>query len=268
MPTGQYNHPLFGLVKFKTKASTWTYGGEIVFTDGFDSADVINVTVPQLKGVKGVTGGKVKFHKRGKAQLLAAFEDIERLGLLKHITSSAGAFYQRLRKPIPKPGKPKVISKLPSNHSFGIAVDLNHDDGCNGCTTAPLADVFKLHGFHWGKSFNDPMHYEIEKFIDNDEPTVKDVKVKIAGKSVDLGAKAIFGDLFVAADKVTSIPNMKVKKSKGALSLSGGGAKKSFKPMTLGDQAYLPLPQVLGTANLTLEYDNDKKLAVAKPAMA
>lgn len=181
MPTGEFNHPLFGLVKFKTKSSTWVRGDPITFTAGFETGDVTNVIIPQLKNIPGANGGKIRFHRRGHKQLLAVFEDIEQLGLMKHIKTSAGAFFPRLRKPISG-----ALSKLPSNHSFGIAIDLNADDGSNGATVAP---VFQAHGFHWGKSFNDPMHFEVEKLIDEPKSSVRDVKVGTKDKDIDVGAK-------------------------------------------------------------------------------
>lgn len=255
MPNGQYNHPLFGLVKFKTKQPTWTFGGEIIFTGGFDTSDVVSIVVPQLKNVSGGNDGKVRFHKRGKSQLLSAFSDIENLGLLHHITSTAGAFYQRLKKPIS--GK---LSKEPSNHSFGIAVDLNSDDKCLGCTTAPLAPVFEAHGFHWGKSFNDPMHYEVRKFIDDSEPAVAEVEVVNKKKSLDLGAKNIFGDVFLSLDKIELIPSLKVAKDgKSTISVKGPGGSKALKKLAFGEVVFVPLAQALGAAKLGFNFNNAKK---------
>lgn len=265
MPTGEYNHPLFGLVKFKTKDPTWVYGGEIVFTAGFDASDVTTVTIPQLKTVTGANGGKLKFHKRGQKQLLAVFADIEALGLMKHIKTCQGAFYQRLRKPIPKKGQPKKISKLPSNHSFGIAIDLNADDGSNGGSVAPVAPVFEKHGFKWGKSFNDPMHFEVEIFVDNAKPTVQDVKVVAGDKPADLGAKTIFGKLFLSAKKAKAVPGLKVEAETGdSVSLKGAKGSKKFSKLSFGDTSFISLPQALGVAGLTFDFDNAKKELVAK----
>jgi hypothetical protein len=59
------------------------------------------------------------------------------------------------------------LSKLPSNHAFGIAIDLNADDGSLGKSVAPVAPVFEALGFKWGISFRDLMHFEVEEFIEN-----------------------------------------------------------------------------------------------------
>ena len=262
MPVGEYNHPLFGLVRFETKNKTkWVFGDRIKFTAGFDDSDVIDVNVPQLSGVEGGGNGDVKFHKRGKKQLLAAFEDIERLGLLSHINQTAGAYYPRLRKPVSG-----NLSKLPSNHSFGIAVDLNSNDGCLGCTTEPLASVFEAHGFLWGKAFNDPMHYEISKFIDNDEPSVKDIKLSINDKMVPNGAKNIFGDAFIDTAALDHVPGLSVVgESESDISVAGASGGEILKKLTFGGLSFISLPQVLGLAGLTSEFTNSKKTMKAKP---
>jgi hypothetical protein len=61
------------------------------------------------------------------------------------------------------------LSKTPSNHAFGIAMDLNSDDGSLGASVAPVAPVFEAQGFKWGISFHDPMHFEVEEFIESPE---------------------------------------------------------------------------------------------------
>lgn len=58
-----------------------------------------------------------------------------------------------------------------SAHSFGIAVDINWDENCNGCSnyTMPMeiVDIFESYGFRWGGRYKsifgstiDPMHFE------------------------------------------------------------------------------------------------------------
>jgi hypothetical protein len=159
MPESSFNHPLFGKVRFRTDHDVWIRGDHITFISGFDTHDITEVQIPQLKGI--VKGGKLRFHKRAHSQLIQAFVDIERLDLLKHIKTCAGSLNFRLRKPTSG-----VLSKLPSNHAFGIAIDLNADDGSLGGSVAPVAPVFEALGFLWGKAFNDPMHFEVEEFID------------------------------------------------------------------------------------------------------
>jgi len=78
------------------------------------------------------------------------------------VDTCAGSLNFRLRKPTSG-----NLSKLPSNHAFGIAIDLNADDGSNGKSVSPVAPVFEALGFRWGIEFNDPMHFEIDEFIDD-----------------------------------------------------------------------------------------------------
>lgn len=160
MPTSTYNHPLFGPVTFKTKHDTWKFGDDITFISGFDVDDITKVTIPELKGISGSNNGVVRFHKKGHAQLKAAFKELAEVNLLKTIKTFGGSLNFRLRRPISG-----NLSKLPSQHAFGIAIDLNEDDGSNGGSVAPVAPVLKAHGFTWGQSFNDPMHFEIRKFM-------------------------------------------------------------------------------------------------------
>jgi hypothetical protein len=160
MPEGTYNHPLFGLVRFKTANQKWIYGDDITFISGFDPSVITDVTIPELRNITGSHHGVLKFHEKGHKQLQAAFQQIKNDGLTHHIHTCGGTLNMRLRRPIS--GK---LSRLPSNHAFGTAIDLNEDDGSNGGSVAPVAPVFRTHGFTWGKSFNDPMHFEIKSFL-------------------------------------------------------------------------------------------------------
>ncbi len=58
-----------------------------------------------------------------------------------------------------------------SAHAFGIAVDINWDENCNGCSTytipMEIVDIFESYGFRWGGRYKsvfgsriDPMHFE------------------------------------------------------------------------------------------------------------
>lgn len=165
MPESTFNHPLLGPITFRTESSTWKRGDKITFISGFDAADVTNVVVPQLKNIPGSNGGKLRVHKRAHAQLLEVFRLIEARGLMHHIKTCAGTFNPRLRKPTSG-----LTSHLPSNHAFGIAIDLNENDPGFGDSVAPVAPVFQALGFTWGKAFNDPMHFEVNRFINPIRP--------------------------------------------------------------------------------------------------
>jgi hypothetical protein len=162
MPESSFTHPLFGVIKFRTNSPVWIRGDGITFISGFDVNDITNVHIPQLEKIPGSNRGNLMFHKKGHSQLLKVFEDIEKLQLLKYVKTCAGSLNMRLRKPTNG-----ALSKLPSNHAFGIAIDLNSDDEKLGASVAPVAPVFEALGFKWGVAFNDPMHFEIEEFIED-----------------------------------------------------------------------------------------------------
>lgn len=160
MPDSSFDHPLFGRVKFRTVSPEWKRGDKIIFLSGFDLADVTQVFIPQLKNVPGSNKGKLRVHQQAHAQLLEVFRLIEDRELLHHVKTCAGTLNARLRKPTSG-----ALSKLPSNHSFGIAIDLNENDPGFGDSVAPVAPIFQSLGFTWGKAFNDPMHFEVNRFI-------------------------------------------------------------------------------------------------------
>ena len=160
MPQSTFDHPLFGAVSFRTASVEWKRGDKITFTGGFDVAGITMLFVPQLKEVPGSRNGRLRVHTLAHQQLLRAFLEIESAGLLHHIKSCAGTLNLRLRKPTSG-----ALSKLPSNHAFGIAIDLNEDDPGFGDSVAPVAPFFQAHGFTWGKAFNDPMHFEVNRFM-------------------------------------------------------------------------------------------------------
>ena len=160
MPDSSFTHPLFGNIAFRTASPEWKRGDKISFLSGFNLADVTLLFVPQLQNVPGSAGGKLRVHKRSHAQLLRAFSQVETQGLLHHVNTCAGTLNVRLRKPTSG-----ALSKLPSNHAFGIAIDLNEDDPGFGDSVSPIAPIFQANGFTWGKSFNDPMHFEVNAFL-------------------------------------------------------------------------------------------------------
>lgn len=164
MPESSFEHPLFGVVRFRTMSPEWKRGDKIVFLSGFDLADVTKLTIPQLTNTPGAGRGILRVHKLAHAQLLKAFKIIEEQNLLKHVRTCAGTLVVRLRKPTSG-----ALSKLPSNHAFGIAIDLNEDDPGFGDSVAPLAPIFQSLGFTWGKAFNDPMHFEVNRFLSKEE---------------------------------------------------------------------------------------------------
>jgi len=257
MPDGTFVHPLFGSVRFRTAHSTWVRGDSVTFLSGFDTGDIQPVTVPQLANVPGSNHGRLSFHKRAHAQVLAVFADIERLGLLHHIKTCAGALNFRLRKPTSG-----ALSKLPSNHAFGIAIDLNADDGSLGASVAPVAPVFEALKFKWGKSFNDPMHLEVESFIDHPRTIVHDIAVVLDDRSIDFGGKNLMGNLVIDASKAGGLPGVSAERNGASRMKFKGPAKTQTLPIERfgNDLAFVSLPRLTAIAGLGMDFDNDAKV--------
>ena len=161
MPTLTYHHPLFGDVVYETDHDNKVIGDGITFISGFNENDVQDIYIPELSVIIG-NGSTFPFHIKGHYQLKAAFTEIGNAGLIHIIKEFDSPFSKRLRKPTNG-----AYSDKPSNHAFGIAIDINPNDGSNGGSSSPLAPIFINNGFTWGKTFSspDPMHYEINQFI-------------------------------------------------------------------------------------------------------
>ena len=102
-------------------------------------------------------GHKVLFHKLAAPYLEAVASDIKKSGTTYKFRR-IGTFSWRANVNDP--------SQM-SLHSFGIAIDINDDVNCNGCTRSDfppeVINAFKSHGFRWGGDYHgkkDPMHFE------------------------------------------------------------------------------------------------------------
>ena len=168
MPNSTFTHPLLGEITFRTAHEEWVRGDKITFLSGFNVSDVTSLYIPQLRDIPGSNRGKLPVHKLAHEQLLAVFQTIDERGQLNVIKTCAGTFNPRLRKPTSG-----VVSRLPSNHAFGIAIDLNEDDPGFGDSVAPVAPIFQAFGFAWGKSFNDSMHFEVNQFLSPEKVRAK-----------------------------------------------------------------------------------------------
>lgn len=262
MPTASYNHPLFGLITFKTKHSTWVRGDDITFTSGFDTQQIQKVHIPQLEKIPGTHGGNLGFHKRAHAQVLTVFAEIERLGLLHHIKTCAGSVNFRLKKPTS--GR---LSKEPSNHAFGIAIDLNADDGSLGASVKPVAPVFENLGFRWGKAFSDPMHFEVRTFIDHPKALSAPVTVTIDGKTSDLAAKNLFGEVVAQLSDLEKLFDLDVSPVSESTVIAHGKSGTALTELRqFGDHAYALLQPLAGAGGYHSDFDNVSKVLHLKKA--
>ncbi len=130
-------------------------GGRIAPDTAWVSANVRTESVPIL--------GPVTCHRVMLPQLRAALTEVVRLGLADRIHPGeyAGCYY------------PRFIAGTTSlsNHSFGIALDLNvpgNQRGTAGAIDRRVVAVFKKWGFAWGGDWNwtDPMHFELARLVE------------------------------------------------------------------------------------------------------
>ena len=125
-------------------------GGRIAPEQSWVNEHIITKTVPIL--------GRVTCNKFVFPQLEAALQDVIEQGLQDtiHPDEFAGCYYPRFIA-----GTTKL-----SNHSFGLALDLNtpgNQRGTVGEMDRGVVAIFKYWGFGWGGDwgYTDPMHFEM-----------------------------------------------------------------------------------------------------------
>ncbi|WP_300639993.1 M15 family metallopeptidase [Nocardioides sp.] len=137
---------------------TFTYrpigGGRIAPDPAWVRANISTQVVPIL--------GSVTCNKAVFPQLRAALEEIVLSDLADEINVDeyAGCYYPRFI----------AGSTTLSNHSFGLALDLNvpgNQRGTVGSMHRGIVDIFKRWGFNWGGdwAYTDPMHFELARLV-------------------------------------------------------------------------------------------------------
>ncbi len=129
-------------------------GGRIAPDPAWVASHITTEAVPIL--------GTVTCNKAIMPQLKAALAEIQGLGLADEINPGeyAGCYYPRFI----------AGSTTLSNHSFGLALDLNtlgNQRGTVGEMDRGVVAVFKRWGFAWGGDWNytDPMHFELDRIV-------------------------------------------------------------------------------------------------------
>ncbi len=129
-------------------------GGRIAPDPKWVREHIVTETVPIL--------GQVTCNKHMMPQLKAALAEIQRVGLADEINPGeyAGCYYPRFI----------AGSTQLSNHSFGLALDLNvpgNQRGTVGEMDRGVVAIFKNWGFAWGGDWNytDPMHFEMARIV-------------------------------------------------------------------------------------------------------
>jgi hypothetical protein len=130
-------------------------GGRIAPDPTWTAANITTEAVPIL--------GDVTCHWAIFPQLRAALEEVVALGLADEIDVEdyAGCYYPRFI----------AGTSTLSNHSFGLALDLNtpgNQRGTVGEMDRGVVAIFKKWGFAWGGDwgFTDPMHFELAQLVD------------------------------------------------------------------------------------------------------
>lgn len=155
---------LFGAFRFTASPQPGNREAITLLGD-WEAENIVSVTIPQLKGVKGApSSGTIRCHRLVKDQLAALFAAWERAGVLDRILTWGGSFVPRFIR-----GSDTTLS----NHSFGSAFDINAQ--WNGFGAEPalvgrkgsvreLVEIANDHGFYWGGHYRrrrDGMHFEV-----------------------------------------------------------------------------------------------------------
>lgn len=113
---------------------------------------IVTDTVPLL--------GTITCNKYMMPQLKAALAEVQERGLGEEVYQTAGCYY------------PRFIAGTTtlSNHSFGLAIDINsleNQRGTVGQMHPEVVAIFKYWGFDWGGdwSYTDPMHFELREIV-------------------------------------------------------------------------------------------------------
>ena len=131
------------------------------------AANLVEVRAPLAHGERTIL-----VHVRAKANFIKAFNRIRRDARLRSLVKSIhGAFDQRYKRILASNRREL------SNHSWGIAIDINasaHPQGAwlddeSDPNTILWTQAFQPAGFNWGNDFSDPMHFEIRSVLE-DEP--------------------------------------------------------------------------------------------------
>ena len=142
-------------------------------TNDWSKKHIVEVSIPQLKEINGIlyrgriigrgpTHGRILLHKLFAEPLRATFYDWEKAGLLPHILTFDGLWVPRFIR---------GSRSIPSNHSYGSAIDINAPwngfrcrpalVGHRGCIRE-LVPIANKNGIWWlGHTMDDGMHFSL-----------------------------------------------------------------------------------------------------------
>ncbi|MEU4238207.1 M15 family metallopeptidase [Actinoplanes sp. NPDC026619] len=154
------------------------------------------------------TGTKVNVHKRIAALADILLDETEKRGYRLN-PKTCGGYVNR----------PIKNTKKPSNHSWGLALDLNWDknpesrDGKNH-TNLPawVAQLWGRYGFAWGGNYHghhkDPMHFEFMGSPDDADDMLSKARRDLGHQKIDIPEKYTVkaGDTLALIAKRLNIP--------------------------------------------------------------
>ncbi len=141
---------------------------EIVILGNWVKQNIVTVTVPQLKGMKGAPkSGRIEVHRLAAAQIAHLFELWEQDGLLGLVKTWDGSFVPRFVR-----GSLTTLS----NHAWGSAFDVNAEWNKRGTIPALRSQPGSVRelvpraielGLYWGGHFTrrDGMHFEVARVL-------------------------------------------------------------------------------------------------------
>jgi len=121
-----------------------------------------------------ILGKSISINKKAYPAFKAVSDALSKNSVAKkYKINTIGAYIFRCNVNASTSGKNDLCSEgcVLSTHAFGISVDINWDENCNGCSsfTMPMeiVDIFESYGFRWGGRYKsifgsriDPMHFE------------------------------------------------------------------------------------------------------------
>jgi len=121
-----------------------------------------------------ILGRSITVHKKAYPAFKAVSDELENNSVAKaYKINKIGAYVFRCNVNASTSDRNDLCNQgcVLSTHAFGISVDINWDENCNGCSsyTMPqeIVDVFESYGFRWGGRYQsifgskiDSMHFE------------------------------------------------------------------------------------------------------------
>lgn len=148
----------------------------------------------RIKGIVRSDGLKVQVRQELVTLFTLLINETERLGYDVRFKDGGGAIATGgfvCREVLTKEGKPTGI---PSNHSWGLAIDINSDKNPRRSPlTTDIPDnvvgLWKRFNFRWGAAFSppDPMHFEYMGSVSDAEADTSRVLRELSGDDVTTG---------------------------------------------------------------------------------